>query len=38
MTGGQNHPATGKTIRNEPTKGLDLKASAKLRSGFRGCD
>ncbi|MEJ5260201.1 MAG: thiamine pyrophosphate-dependent enzyme [Anaerohalosphaeraceae bacterium] len=26
MTGGQQHPATGKTIRNEPTKRLDLKA------------
>lgn len=26
MTGGQNHPATGRTIRNEPTKLLDLKA------------
>ena len=26
MTGGQNHPATGRTIRNEPTKRLDLKA------------
>ncbi|MCI0499505.1 MAG: thiamine pyrophosphate-dependent enzyme [Planctomycetales bacterium] len=26
MTGGQNHPGTGLTIRNEPTKRLDLKA------------
>jgi indolepyruvate ferredoxin oxidoreductase alpha subunit len=26
MTGGQNHPATGKTIRYEPTKRLDLEA------------
>lgn len=26
MTGGQNHPATGRTIRNESTKLLDLKA------------
>lgn len=26
MTGGQNHPATGFTIRNEPTKRLDLKS------------
>jgi indolepyruvate ferredoxin oxidoreductase alpha subunit len=25
MTGGQNHPGTGLTIRNEPTKLLDLK-------------
>ncbi|MBN1125877.1 MAG: hypothetical protein JXA82_12780 [Sedimentisphaerales bacterium] len=25
MTGGQNHPATGLTIRDEPTKELDLK-------------
>ncbi len=24
MTGGQNHPATGKTIRNEPTKQLSI--------------
>jgi indolepyruvate ferredoxin oxidoreductase alpha subunit len=26
MTGGQNHPGTGFTIKNEPTKKLDLKA------------
>jgi indolepyruvate ferredoxin oxidoreductase alpha subunit len=26
MTGGQQHPATGLTIRNEPTKALDLAA------------
>ena len=26
MTGGQNHPATGLTIRDEPTKELDLAA------------
>jgi indolepyruvate ferredoxin oxidoreductase alpha subunit len=25
MTGGQQHPATGRTIRNEQTKALDLK-------------
>ncbi len=25
MTGGQNHPATGRTIRNEPTRALNLK-------------
>jgi indolepyruvate ferredoxin oxidoreductase alpha subunit len=25
MTGGQNHPATGKTVRNEPTKQLRLE-------------
>lgn len=29
MTGGQNHPATGRTIRNEPTKSLDLEALCK---------
>jgi len=26
MTGGQNHPGTGLTIRGQPTKTLDLKA------------
>ncbi|MGD9110029.1 MAG: thiamine pyrophosphate-dependent enzyme, partial [Phycisphaerales bacterium] len=29
MTGGQQHPATGLTIRNEPTKLLDLEALCK---------
>jgi indolepyruvate ferredoxin oxidoreductase alpha subunit len=29
MTGGQNHPGTGKTIRNEATKALDLPALCK---------
>lgn len=29
MTGGQQHPATGWTIRNEPTKQLDLEALCK---------
>jgi indolepyruvate ferredoxin oxidoreductase alpha subunit len=29
MTGGQNHPATGKTIRNEVTKALDLPTLCK---------
>ena len=29
MTGGQHHPATGRTIRNEPTKQLDLAALCK---------
>jgi indolepyruvate ferredoxin oxidoreductase alpha subunit len=29
MTGGQNHPGTGKTIRNEVTKALDLPALCK---------
>lgn len=29
MTGGQQHPATGLTIRNEPTKKLDLPALCK---------
>lgn len=29
MTGGQNHPATGKTIRDEPTARLDIVALCK---------
>jgi indolepyruvate ferredoxin oxidoreductase alpha subunit len=29
MTGGQNHPATGKTIRDDPTAKLDLPALCK---------
>ena len=29
MTGGQHHPGTGRTIRNEPTKTLDLAALCK---------
>jgi len=29
MTGGQQHPATGRTLRNEPTKQLDLAALCK---------
>jgi indolepyruvate ferredoxin oxidoreductase alpha subunit len=29
MTGGQNHPGTGKTIRNEVTKALDLPTLCK---------
>jgi indolepyruvate ferredoxin oxidoreductase alpha subunit len=29
MTGGQNHPATGKTVRNEPTYQLKLEELCK---------
>jgi len=37
MTGGQNHPATGKTIRDEPTKQLSLEAICKA-SGAENVD